>query len=56
MNQSTSILQEYWGYSTFRPGQQAVIDAVLAGKDALAIMPTGGGKSICYQVPALQLP
>ena len=56
MNQSASILQEYWGYSTFRPGQQAVIDAVLEGKDALAIMPTGGGKSICYQVPALQLP
>lgn len=56
MNQSESILQEYWGYSTFRPGQQTVIDAILAGKDALAIMPTGGGKSICYQVPALQLP
>ena len=56
MNQSASTLQEYWGFSTFRPGQLAVIDAVLAGKDALAIMPTGGGKSICYQVPALQLP
>ena len=56
MNQSESILQEYWGYSKFRPGQESVIDAILMGKDALAIMPTGGGKSICYQVPALQLP
>lgn len=56
MNQSLVVLNKYWGHTAFRPGQLAIIDAVLAGKDALAILPTGGGKSICYQVPALQLP
>ncbi|MDR0539292.1 MAG: DNA helicase RecQ [Spirochaetaceae bacterium] len=49
-------LSRYFGYSAFRPGQEAVIDAILAGQDVLAIMPTGAGKSICYQVPALILP
>jgi ATP-dependent DNA helicase RecQ len=48
-----SILQEYWGYSAFRPLQQEIIESVLQGKDVLALMPTGGGKSICFQVPAL---
>ncbi|WP_192821319.1 ATP-dependent DNA helicase RecQ [Rufibacter sp. LB8] len=47
------ILREYWGYDQFRPGQEEIIDSVLAGKDTLAILPTGGGKSICFQVPAL---
>ena len=47
------ILQQYWGYTTFRPRQQEIIQAVLAGQDVLALLPTGGGKSICFQVPAL---
>lgn len=47
------ILQQYWGYDQFRPLQKDIIQAVLNGKDTLAIMPTGGGKSICFQVPAL---
>lgn len=51
-----SILQDTFGYESFRTGQRALIDAVLAGRDALGILPTGGGKSICYQVPALLLP
>ena len=46
-------LKTYYGYDAFRGGQEAVIDALLSGRDALAIMPTGAGKSICYQVPAL---
>ncbi|MEN0002693.1 MAG: ATP-dependent DNA helicase RecQ [Bacteroidota bacterium] len=47
------ILQQYWGYDSFRSLQLEVIESVLAGKDTLALMPTGGGKSICYQVPSL---
>lgn len=47
------ILQEYWGYDRFRPLQEEIIQAVLDGKDVLALLPTGGGKSICYQVPAM---
>ena len=50
-----STLQKYWHYSTFRPQQEAIIQSVLAGKDTLALLPTGGGKSICYQVPALMM-
>ena len=50
-----TILREKFGYSSFRPGQEEVIDAILAGKDALAVMPTGAGKSLCYQIPALML-
>ena len=50
------ILKTYYGYDAFRPGQEAMIDALLSGRDALAIMPTGAGKSVCYQVPALLLP
>ena len=47
------VLQDVFGFDSFRLGQEAVIDAVLAGRDALAVMPTGGGKSLCFQVPAL---
>jgi len=50
-----TILREVFGYSSFRPGQEEVIDAILAGTDALAVMPTGAGKSLCYQIPALML-
>ncbi len=48
-----SVLKEIFGFDTFRPGQEGVIRAVLEGRDTLAVMPTGGGKSLCYQVPAL---
>lgn len=47
------ILKKYWNYDTFRPLQQNIIEAVLAGQDTLALLPTGGGKSLCFQVPAL---
>ncbi|MCL2478726.1 MAG: DNA helicase RecQ [Treponema sp.] len=50
------ILRRYFGHSAFRPGQEDVIDAVLSGRDVLAVMPTGAGKSLCYQIPALILP
>jgi ATP-dependent DNA helicase RecQ (EC 3.6.1.-) len=53
MNSPLSILQQYWGYPSFRPLQEDIIRSVLEGFDTLALLPTGGGKSICYQVPAL---
>ena len=49
------ILKQYFGHAAFREGQEEIIDAVLSGRDVLGIMPTGGGKSLCYQVPALML-
>lgn len=52
---ASATLFEYFGYKSFRPGQQQLIDAILDGRDALGIMPTGAGKSICYQVPAFML-
>lgn len=48
-----SILQQYWGYEAFRPLQEQIIQSVLGGKDTLALLPTGGGKSLCFQVPAM---
>ena len=55
MEAKESILQRVFGYSAFRGGQEALIDAQLQGRDAFGIMPTGGGKSLCYQIPALLL-
>ncbi|MBQ3922351.1 MAG: DEAD/DEAH box helicase, partial [Spirochaetales bacterium] len=48
-----AILQDYFGYTTFRNGQESIIDALLNGQDVLGVMPTGAGKSLCYQIPAL---
>src|SRR5687768_17685986 len=50
-----SILKNYWGYHSFRPLQEDIVTSVLKGQDTLALLPTGGGKSICFQVPALLL-
>jgi len=53
MQSPHDILKKYWGYSSFRPLQEEIINEVLEGKDTLALLPTGGGKSICFQVPAM---
>jgi len=54
-NPVTQHLSEYFGFSDFRPGQETVIERLLAGRSVLAIFPTGGGKSLCYQLPSLML-
>jgi len=51
-----AALHEHFGYPAFRPGQEAAVESVLGGRDTLVVLPTGGGKSLCYQVPALILP
>lgn len=55
ISNATAILQKYWGYPDFRPDQKKVVASILSQKDTLALLPTGGGKSICYQVPGLVL-
>ena len=55
MPTAQEILKQYFGYDSFRPGQDELVQAILSGRDTLGIMPTGAGKSICYQVPALAL-
>lgn len=56
MDRFTQTLQRHWGFSSFRPGQREVIEAVVSGRPVLGVMPTGAGKSLCYQLPALMLP
>lgn len=53
--QTRDILQQYWGYPSFRPMQEDIVDSVIEGRDTLALLPTGGGKSICFQVPAMTM-
>lgn len=53
MNEPQSLLKKYFGYEKFRFGQNEIIQQILNGRDCLAIMPTGAGKSICYQIPAM---
>src|ERR1043166_4955830 len=56
LGDARSALNEHFGYAGFRPGQEAAVESVLAGRDTMVVLPTGGGKSLCYQVPALMLP
>jgi ATP-dependent DNA helicase RecQ len=56
LDAAREVLRRYWGYADFRPGQDQAVRHVLSGRDSLTIMPTGGGKSLCYQVPAMMLP
>jgi len=53
LTDAINILQTTFGYDSFRNKQQAIVEHVIAGQDALVLMPTGGGKSLCYQIPAL---
>ena len=53
MTDASAVLRDVFGFDDFRPGQKDIVDAVTQGENVLAIMPTGGGKSLCYQLPAL---
>ncbi|MBL4604808.1 MAG: DEAD/DEAH box helicase, partial [Flavobacteriaceae bacterium] len=53
MNQALDILQKYWKHDSFKNSQEQIINAVLEKRDTLVLLPTGGGKSLCYQIPAL---
>ncbi len=55
MSSELEVLNRYYGYDSFRPGQEEIVQAVLSGRDVLGIMPTGAGKSVCYQVPAMMM-
>ena len=50
---AADILLKYWGYPAFRPGQESIVAHILSGKDTISLLPTGGGKSICFQVPGM---
>ena len=56
MEDARGLLKQYFGFDDFREGQKPLIDAVLDGRDVLGIMPTGAGKSLCFQIPALMMP
>ena len=56
LEDARAALRQHFGYTDFRPGQSQAVESVLQGQDTLVVLPTGGGKSICYQVPALILP
>ena len=56
LSNKNEILKHYFGHDRFRKGQEEIADALLAGRDAVCVMPTGAGKSVCYQVPAMLLP
>jgi ATP-dependent DNA helicase RecQ len=56
VDEMRALLQKYWGYDSFRPLQEEAITAVLAGRDSVVVLPTGGGKSLCFQAPAVKMP